>query len=422
MGAVARLAWRHLAAAPRQVALTVAGMAVGVAVFVFTVAMMDGLVVFFTDRILKISPTLTVRPERLDAGAGRDPLRRGRPDELLVLSRPPVPDDRPTIRGAPSKAETVRGLAGVTGVSMVAVSAGVLAFGTVAEPATLVGLDPVAERAVTDLWRAVAGGSWSDLAARRDGVIVGAALAERLGAGVGDRVVATGESGASKELEVVGLLAAGVGSLDESTATVHLSVAQGLAGWGGDEASELRLRTAGFTDLEPVRGRVQAAIGHRTETWQETNRAALQLFRTIGVTTYLLTGFVLVVAGLGIGNKLATMILDREREIAILRACGFSRAALRGVFLLEGVLLGVAGAVLGCLLSAVGILYLQAFPIRFAPREGATLAYTELYLANRPGYYLLIAAVAVAIALVAALAAVRRAVRVLPVEVLRGVA
>lgn len=417
-----RLAWRHLAAAPRPVALTVAGVAVGVAVFIFTVAMMDGLVIFFSQRILRISPTLTVVPERLEATTARQALERGDPGNVLVLSRPPVPDQRTTIRGAQGLATELASLPGITGVSLAAAGAGVIAFGTVPERATMLGLDPIAEKSVTELWRLVAQGSWDALAARRDGVILGVHLAERLGAQVGDRVVASGESGVLKDLEVVGVLAAGVGALDEATAVVNLPVAQGLAGWGGDEASELRLRTAEFSGLESLRRRARALAGYRVDTWQESNRAALQLFRTIGVTTYLLTGFVLVVAGLGIGNKLATMILDKERDIAILRAYGFSRPAMRAVFVLEGLLMGVAGALVGCLVAAVGIAYFQTFPIRFAAREGAALTYTELYLANDPRYYLLIAVVAVAISLLAALLAVRRAVRVLPVEVLRGLA
>lgn len=422
MSGVPQLAWRHLTAAPHPVALTVAGVAVGVAVFIFTVAMMDGLVIFFSQRILRISPTLTVLPERLEVSPVRGALRRSAGGDVLVLSRPPVPDQRPTIRGAQGVGAELAKLPGVEGVSLAAVGAGVVSFGTVPEGAILLGLDPAAERSVTELWRLVAEGSWDTLDSRRDGVILGVHLAERLGAQVGDRVVATGESGAFKDLEVVGVLAAGVGTLDEGTAIVNLSVAQGLAGWGSDEASEVRLRTTEFTGLEALRGRVRALAGYRVDTWQESNRAALQLFRTIGATTYLLTGFVLVVAGLGIGNKLATMILDKERDIAILRAYGFSGWAVRGVFVLEGLFMGIAGALGGCLVAAVSIAYLRAFPIRFAVREGAALAYTELYLANDPRYYLLIAAVAVAISLLAALLAVRRAVRVLPVEVLRGLA
>lgn len=422
MSAVARLAWGHLAARPRQAALTVAGVAVGVAVFIFTVAMMDGLVVFFTRRLIRVSPLVTVLPESLEVQAGRRLLERAAAGELLALSRPPVPDDRPTVRGAVAMVPRLLELPAVEGVSVAASTPAVVSFGTVAEPVSLLGLEPQAERAVTELWSAVVKGSWEGLGARRDGVILGVQLARRLGADVGDRLSAAGETGAARELEVVGVLATGLGAYDEATAIVNLPVAQGLAGWGADEGSEIRLRTARLTGLAEVRRQVEALTGHRAETWEEANRASLQLFRTIGTTTYLLTGFVLVVAGLGIGNKLTTIILDKERDIAILRACGFSRAALRGVFLLEGLLLGGTGALVGCLLAALAIAYFQAFPIRFAPREGSVLAYTELFLANDPRYYALIAMVAVAIAALAALAAVRKAVRVLPVEVLRGAA
>jgi lipoprotein-releasing system permease protein len=229
-----------------------------------------------------------------------------------------------------------------------------------------------------------------------------------------------GDTGVGHELEVVGIIATGLGATDEGTAFVNLSMAQGVAGWGSDEGSEIRVRTATIAGLDAIRRRLQAVTGHRVETWEESSQASLKLFRMIGMTTYLLTGFVLVVAGLGIANKLTTIILDKESDIAILRSFGFSRGALRAVFLLEGMLLGSAGTALGCGAAAAAIAYFTAFPIRFAPREGAVLAYTELFLAKNPSYYLIISVAALGISALAALVAVRRAVRVVPVEVLRG--
>jgi len=422
MRSILRLAWRHLASRPQQAALTVAGVGLGVAVFIFTVAMMDGLVVFFTNRLVKVSPLLTVLPESLDVARGRDVLRRTAAGVVLSLSRPPVPDDRPTVRGATAMAARLRSVPGVVGVSVAAVTPIVLSFGTIAEPATFLGVEPTAEATVTGLPEALWRGRWDSLDVRRDGAVVGVQLADRLGAAVGDRLVATGETGAARELEVVGILATGLGAYDEATVVVNLAVAQGLAGWGSDEGSEIRVRSTTQIGLDPLRARLQAATGHRVETWGESNRASLQLFRTIGLTTYLLTGFVLVVAGLGIANKLTTIILDKERDIAILRANGFSRAAVRAVFLIEGVTLGAAGAAVGCATAALVIAYFTAFPIRFAPREGSVLAYTELFLANDPHYYALIAGAALVISALSAMLAVRRAASVAPVEVLRGAA
>ena len=88
---VLRLAWRHLSSKPRQTALTVAGVALGVAVFVFTVSMMDGLVVFFTQRLIRTAPLLTVLTERIDARPPREALAAAHPGEIVELSRPPVP-------------------------------------------------------------------------------------------------------------------------------------------------------------------------------------------------------------------------------------------------------------------------------------------------------------------------------------------
>jgi lipoprotein-releasing system permease protein len=422
MRIVLRLAWRHLSDRPRQSALTVAGVATGVAVFIFTVAMMDGLVVFFTNRLIRVSPLLTVLPESLDFTRARETLARSTAGELLVVSRPPVPDDRPTVRGATAFARRVTGVPGVEAASVAAVTSGVLSFGTISEPVSIIGTDPQAEAGVTALPSCVRSGSWRRLEDHRDGAVVGVQLADRLGVAVGDRVVAVGETGGAFELEVAGILATGLGVWDESAVFVNLSVAQGLAGWGSDEGSEVRIRTTRMENLDQIRRQVEAVTGHRVETWEETSSASLKLFRTIGVTTYLLTGFVLVVAGFGIANKLTTIILDKERDIAILRSFGFSRGAVRAVFLVEGVILGGLGALAGCLAAAAVIAYFTAFPISFAPREGSVIAYTELYLSNDPRYYAVVAGLSLLIAALASLAAVRRAVRVVPVEVLRGTA
>jgi lipoprotein-releasing system permease protein len=416
-----RIAWRHLASRPRQSALAVAGVSVGVAVFIFTLAMMDGLMVFFTQRLIRVSPLLTVQPERLDVARARNVLREFPGDRVVTLSRIPPPDDRPTVRGAATLVQRLRDIAGVEGASVAASVPVVLSFGTIAEPATLVGVDPVAEATVTELPATVLRGDWQRLDVRRDGAVVGVQLADRLGVEVGDRLVAVGDSGAGLELEVVGIIGTGLGATDEGTAFVNLALAQAAAGWGADEGSEIRVRTDRIDRLDGLRRRLEGVTGHRVESWEESNQAALKLFRMIALTTYLLTGFVLVVAGLGIANKLTTIILDKERDIALLRSLGFSRAALRGVFVLEGVVLGAVGALAGCALAATTIAIFTAFPIRFAPREGAVLAYTQLFLANDPRYYFMISGAALAISAVAALFAVRRAVGVVPVEVLRGV-
>jgi len=419
---VLRLAWRHLASRPRQTALTVAGVALGVAVFIFTVSMMDGLVVYFTQRLIRTAPLLTVLPERVDVPPPRDVLARALPDEIVGLSRPPVPDERPTIRGATALAEKLRTMPEVEGVSVAAWVPAVLSYGTIDEPATMIGIEPQREREVTALPTLVEPGSWDGLDRRRDGAVLGRLLADRLGASVGDRLVATGEIGATRELEVVGIITSGLGSIDEASAFVNLPVAQSLAGWSSGEGTELRIRSRRILGLAPLAARLSTLTGYEVETWQESNEASLQLFRTIGATTYLLTGFVLLVAGLGIANKLTTIILEKERDIAILRSFGFRRATVRAVFVIEGLVMGALGAAVGCVVAAAVIRYFTLYPIRFAPREGSVMAYTELFLNNDPRYYAAIAAAAIAISLLAALLATRRALRVVPVEVLRGTA
>lgn len=415
---IGRLALRGLVASPRTVFLTASGVGLGVTVFIFTVGLMDGLLIYFSQRILKISPTLTVLSEDLASAEIQKRLWSARPT-VVQLTRMPVPDDRKTIRGAMVLAEKLRQIPAVEGASVLVTTAAVLSFGTIQEGSTLHGLDPGQERRVTELHKYLRQGNWDDLKKVPNGAIVGFRLATRLGVGVGDRLIALGENGGVRELQVTGILAVGLGSWDENATIVNIPLAQGLAGWGADEAAEIRLRTS-LDNLEQLRQQIQELAGRRVERWEETNSAALRLFRTIGVTTYLLTGFVLIVAGLGIANKLAMMILDKEKDIAILRAYGFTSMSIRSIFFLQGLVLGMLGTLAGCAVAFLGIRYFQAFPIRFPSSSGSPVAYQELFVANRATYYLLIGATALFIAAGASILAARRAVKVMPVEVLRG--
>ena len=357
MRVILRLAWRHLASRPRQTALTVAGVGLGVAVFIFTVAMMDGLVVFFTPRLIRVSPLLTVLPESLEVARGRDVLARaprGRgAGALAAAGTRRSPDD--TRRAGACRRACAQSPAS-RACRWPRPRPAVLAFGQIAEPASLLGVDPDDEATVTELpgaRRCAAAGTTS--AVRRDGAVVGVQLADRLGADVGDRVVATGETGAARELEVVGVLATGLGAYDEATALVNLPVAQGLAGWGERRGERdprpLRRRSTGLGPLRaPPRG------GHRPPRrdvggGEPRLAAALPHDRRDHLPAHRLR------AGGGRARDRQQAHHDhprqgaRHRHPARRRVLAAARCAR--VFLLEGVALGGAGAARGCAAAAL---------------------------------------------------------------------
>ncbi len=414
------VAQRHLLARLRATSLILLG--VGVGVFVMTVmqSMMFGLQGRILDTLLTITPSVLVRGrERGVVDEGRV-YRSGAP---AVESLAPTLYDQSRLKpmekekGIRGYRETIQRLAELPTVSAVAVWAqgrGLVRSGTRARAANVFGVDATDYDRVIEFKSKVVG-DLDALSRRRDSVILGAMLAEELGAVIGSRVRLEGDAGQVQNLRVVGFFKSGMVVVDRTQAFVGLSTGQTLFNLSG-AVSGFALRIPNPDSAPAVARQAEFTTGLESQSWQEANANFFNIMRQQNSTTFGTVGLTILVAGFGIANSLISAVLEKRRDIGILRALGLTARSIALIFVVEGVLIGIVGAVLG-MLGAAWMIDLLSHT-RMGGRGGFVVSDTFTML-KEPSVYITSTVFALAMSLISSLLPAARAARYDPVEIIR---
>jgi lipoprotein-releasing system permease protein len=162
--------------------------------------------------------------------------------------------------------------------------------------------------------------------------------------------------------------------------------------------------------------RLEELLQHRARSWQERARGNLQIFRAIRVSAAITVSAIILLAGFGIFNVLTLMIIDKVREIAILRSMGYQRGDISAIFLWQGMLVAAAGSVLGCGLGAF-----LTYTVSRVPMHIRGFFAADHFLVYWSGaHYFSAVVIAFTAVLVASYFPSRRAARLVPVSILRG--
>jgi lipoprotein-releasing system permease protein len=411
-----RIAEAQLRGRPRQAAIALASVAVGAAMLIVTLSLTTGLSEDFVAKTTESAAHVEVLPRR--PPGWRPAALRGGGDAVYALSRHHLPDEKRAVRNVAAVTAALASIPGVRAVAPAVDAQVVLLYGTVRRPAALAGVVPSLEAAVSALSGKVVSGRWRDLEGTRDGVVLGAALARSLGVAVGARLQAVGAGGGASPLVVVALVETGLSRIDKTLAMVNLPLAQALAGLADDQATSVRLALADPLAARDVARVAAARSEYVCRSWQERSAAAIEAFDRQNRITLVLVLFTTLVAAFGVANVLVQLVSEKRRDIAIMRAAGFSRHDIGVIFLHQGVLLGLLGAIIGWVAGALLIRAVAAIPVDFG--ESAALRNEHLQMAERVSFYLGSLAVALAVCVVAAVQPARRAAALEPTAILRG--
>lgn len=213
------------------------------------------------------------------------------------------------------------------------------------------GVDAVSEDQLFGTSEKVVEGNWNDLGFRKSGIILGIVLAEKLNVGLNDNVNVLTSEGVSKNYSVVGIIETSVKEIDKSRAFMNIAAARQLQGKNFDYSSDIQVNIKDRDQTREIVDRLSASVPYQIESWQTANQqlvAASQL-RNIIASAVSLT--ILLVAGFGIYNIMNMTINEKIREIAILKAMGFSGKDILHIFLTQAVIIGVIGGITGVLLG-----------------------------------------------------------------------
>ncbi len=405
------IAFTHVLSRMRQTLVGMMGVAMGVGFSVMMAGLMEGSQRDFVAQLVDSLPHITINDER--RSAPRQPAADAYQAVEFLGLRTPV--TRPGIKSPYAILATLESwLDGSVAPSVQ--SRAVIRYAGRDTAANVTGIDPGREASVSKLAIQIRQGSLDDLYTSSNAIILGDRLAAKIGARVGNTIALVSGTGEILSCTVVALHHSGVSITDESQAYTLVKTSQILAGQTG-LVNAIRIRVNDILSAREVAARIEAQTGYKTVSWQEANEDLLSAFQIRNFIMYAVVGAILLVASFGIYNIISTITHEKTRDIAILKSLGFTESLVRRIFLLEAMVIGLAGTVLGW---GLGFLLCQLLgSIEF---KSPFVDATHLPIYYTPVHYLLAGAVALSAAAIAGYLPARKAASVHPVEIIRGAA
>ena len=394
------IALKFLRESRSQTALILVGIAVGVSVIVFITALIAGLQDNIINRTLGTQAHIKVQaPDEanriLPAASGVT---------QLVLEDKRAQRLR-SINNWQQVVIQLDGLADVTAVSPVLSGPAFARRGVALESVALVGIDVVRYQKIIPIAKDIVAGKFRVGAGD---AVIGKLLADDLGLRVGDKLRLDAGRNAVTVVNVAGIFELGVRELDSRYVYLDLKQTQSLLGLpGGVTVIDVTVRDIFAADV--VAARIGRLTGLKSESWMETNAQLMNALTSQTLSTNMISVFVALSVAFGIASVLSVSVVQRTREIGILRAMGTTQGQMLWVFLIQGALFGLAGSAIG---SAAGYALVWSFN-SFGPGL--------FYIPVSAGLVPIAMAIATVTGVVSAAIPARRAARLDPVVAIRYV-
>jgi lipoprotein-releasing system permease protein len=343
------LAWRFLRDSRAQSVLLVAGATVGVSVVFFITALIDAVQTTMVAQTLDVLPHIVIR----------------RPDETLrdsagegsVISMPTVFKPAQRLRSLENWPELVTELERVpqvVAVSPTATGPAMATRATATRAITLMGVDAVRFPEVISIRPRMRSGALS-----LDGnqAVIGNELANDFGVRIGDRIQVAVEGKTSTSFHVSGIFDLGNRDVNRRWVLVSLRHGQTLLDLPGG-VSTLDLRTDDIWAAENIARMLQQRTKLKVDSWMATNSQLMVGLRSQAGSRDMIRILVIVAVAMGIASVLVVSVVQRSRQIGILRAMGMAKTTVLRVFLWQGAAIGLLGAVFG---TALGSLFAWLF-------------------------------------------------------------
>jgi lipoprotein-releasing system permease protein len=278
----------------------------------------------------------------------------------------------------------------------------------------LYGIDTNLHFQVSDLDEQITLGSIESFHQNPYGVLVGSRIAARLNIMPNDTLLIR-VRGKAMRYRVSAIFETGVEDVDNRWLYMHLSAARSLL-QRPSGASFIQVNLDDPSKAPEFAQRLSPVISHSVKSWQEREQTWLQVFTALRVSSALTVSTIILISGLGMFNTLVMIIIDKTREIAILRSMGYTREDITQIFMLQGGLVLTFGIILGWGFAAVSTYALSKLPIRIRG-----IFSTDSFIVNWDiNHYLWAAFIAAAVVAVASYFPARRAARLEPGAVIRG--
>lgn len=344
-----RIATRFLVDNYLQTLLIAIGIAVGSAVIVFITALIDGLQINIIDRTLGTQAHIRLLP----------------PDEFNHIAAPPSGTVQLVLES--KRAQGLQSISNwqeilsilstqqdIDAVSPLISGPALARRGAARSSVALMGVNPVQYQRIIPIQKDMIAGKFI---VGGGNAVIGKELAKDFGVQVGDKIRLDAGEGREATLNISGIFSLGVRELDSRYVYLDIKQTQTLLDLpGGITVIDIRVKS--LFSADQIAERLGRLTNLKAESWMQTNGQLLNALRSQSMSTQMIRVFVGISVAFGIASVLAVSVVQRTREIGILRAMGSPRRQILHIFLLQGGILGLLGSVLGGL---VGFLLVQSF-------------------------------------------------------------
>ena len=279
------------------------------------------------------------------------------------------------------------------------------------------GIDPAAEKKVTRTAGYVVRGSLDDLGA--DTAVIGKELALYLGVDLGSQIQVYSAQGKKHRLKVAGIFRSGMYEYDMNLVFLNLSTAQKILG-AGDSFSAVAVRLADMNAADRSKGRLQKLLGYSysLKTWTEANANFFAALKLEKITMFIILTLIILVASFNIISTLVVTVVEKTKDIAILKSVGVSADMIRRIFTVQGLIIGLGGTLVGTSAGLLLCFLLKKYQFIKLPQDIYYIDRLPVALQVWPDVALIVLA-ALAITLISTLYPAAKASQLKPVEGLR---
>lgn len=378
-----RIAWRFLKSSKGQTLLILLGITIGVSVQIFIGSLIDGLQKSLVDNTIGRSSHITVEPAGRDADFARD--------EALIVK---LQEDGRAAKIAESYSNS-----------------GFMVYDDETWPLVIRGFEIEDADRIYRFSESLVEGS---LPQEQYEVMIGKTLADEAQLKVGDTYLAINPAGNSQEFKVSGIFDLQVASINQTWAIMGIEDVQVLFA-AEDRVSAIEIQIDDVFAADTIASEWGSLIGEDVQitNWKDQNASLLSGLSGQSASSYMIQVFVLLAVLLGISSVLAISVVQKSRQLGILKAMGIKDQAASWIFLAQGLILGVIGSVLG---TGLGLLLNWSFSIFVKNPDGTSLV--PFYF--DPVFVTLSMVIAIIAATLAAFIPARKSSKLNPIEVIKN--
>lgn len=410
---MASIAIRHLLARKRQSIVSLLGIVLGVAFFLAISSLMRGTENDFISRLVDNSPHINILDEF--RAPRTQPAFIAYPDSVVEVRRVKPVNETRGIRNFQKVLEELQVLVPDMLAAPTLNDQAIISSAGKNYSITLSGMIPESIRQVTTIEKYMVEGSIDEIIANPDGIVIGTELAKKLSLSMGNNLTLTSSTGQNRTFKIVGMFRTGRSSYDERQGFVDLKRVQALTN-RINRANNIIIKLPDPYRAKEIAEDIERRIGYKAVSWQEASEDLMSSLIVRNTVMYTVVSAVLIVAAFGIYNVISTVVLEKHKDIAILKSMGFKANDIKNIFVTQGVILGIAGCLIGIPLGMLIMLGLMQIYIK-AP--GVTSPVQMPVDWGLPQFIIAIA-FALSASIIAALLPARKGAMVQPVDILRG--